>query len=308
MNATTAAARYLVPDTLHPPGLQPARRPPHQAGHQRHGLAHPRGARPDVRRAALDAGQPAHRRRRSATSCAPRGETQWVRNLRAAGSGTLRVGRRVETFDAVELADADKPPILRAYLKAWAWEVGRFFDGLAADSPDADDRRRRPRLPAPPRPQPPHRRAGRDPSGVTPTSAAGEPGLARADRCSGARRSTSGWCPAGRGGWSSATSARCAGSAVSARGTPCSQSRWLAPPITIMSPSPGSQHDVVGVGAGRDPLADLGQRDPLAEHERPALAEHDDGDARVVEPAQLAVAVQPLEVVAGAVEQGRHAR
>ena len=28
--------------------------------------------------------------------------------------------------------------ILRAYLKAWAWEVGRFFDGLAADSPDAD--------------------------------------------------------------------------------------------------------------------------------------------------------------------------
>ena len=37
-----------------------------------------------------------------------------------------------------ELADDDKPPILRAYLKAWAWEVGRFFDGLAADSPDAD--------------------------------------------------------------------------------------------------------------------------------------------------------------------------
>ena len=69
---------------------------------------------------------------------APRGETQWVRNLRAAGTGTLRVGRRVEPFAAVELADADKPVILRAYLKAWAWEVGRFFDGLAADSPDAD--------------------------------------------------------------------------------------------------------------------------------------------------------------------------
>ena len=67
---------------------------------------------------------------------APRGETQWVRNLRAAGTGTLRVGRRVETFHAVELADDDKPEILRAYLKAWAWEVGRFFEGLAADSPD----------------------------------------------------------------------------------------------------------------------------------------------------------------------------
>jgi len=70
---------------------------------------------------------------------APRGETQWVRNLRAAGGdGVLRLGRRPEPFHAVELADADKTPILRAYLKAWAWEVGKFFDGLAADSPDAD--------------------------------------------------------------------------------------------------------------------------------------------------------------------------
>jgi deazaflavin-dependent oxidoreductase (nitroreductase family) len=68
---------------------------------------------------------------------APRGETQWVRNLRAAETGTLRVGRRVETFHSVELPDDDKPEILRAYLKAWAWEVGRFFDGLAADSSDA---------------------------------------------------------------------------------------------------------------------------------------------------------------------------
>ena len=70
---------------------------------------------------------------------APRGETQWVRNLRAAGgAGTLRVGRRTEAFTATELADDDKAPILRAYLKAWAWEVGKFFDGLTADSPDAD--------------------------------------------------------------------------------------------------------------------------------------------------------------------------
>ncbi len=70
---------------------------------------------------------------------APRGETQWVRNLRADGfAGTLRVGRRHETFVATELADADKAPVLRAYLEAWAWEVGRFFDGLRADSPAAD--------------------------------------------------------------------------------------------------------------------------------------------------------------------------
>lgn len=69
---------------------------------------------------------------------APRGETQWVRNMRAAGAGTLRVGRRVEAFDAVELADDAKPEILRAYLRAWAWEVGKFFDGLTKDSPDID--------------------------------------------------------------------------------------------------------------------------------------------------------------------------
>jgi deazaflavin-dependent oxidoreductase (nitroreductase family) len=69
---------------------------------------------------------------------APRGETQWVRNLRVAGEGTLRVGRRSETVRAVELADVDKPPVLRAYLAAWAWEVGQFFDGLAADSSDEE--------------------------------------------------------------------------------------------------------------------------------------------------------------------------
>jgi deazaflavin-dependent oxidoreductase (nitroreductase family) len=69
---------------------------------------------------------------------APRGEAQWVRNLRAAGSGTLRVGRRTEAFTAEELADDAKPPIIRAYLKAWAWEVKKFFEGLTADSSDAE--------------------------------------------------------------------------------------------------------------------------------------------------------------------------
>ena len=67
---------------------------------------------------------------------APRGQTQWVRNLRAAGAGELRKGRRAEAFTATEVADADKVPILRAYLKAWAWEVGRFFEGVDASSPD----------------------------------------------------------------------------------------------------------------------------------------------------------------------------
>lgn len=67
---------------------------------------------------------------------APRGHTQWVRNLRAAGGGRLRGGRHVEEFTATEIADADKPPILREYLRVWAWEVGRFFEGVDAASPD----------------------------------------------------------------------------------------------------------------------------------------------------------------------------
>lgn len=68
---------------------------------------------------------------------APRGHSQWTKNLRAVGSGELRKGGQVEPFTAVEVADADKPPILRAYLEAWAWEVNRFFENVDASSPDA---------------------------------------------------------------------------------------------------------------------------------------------------------------------------
>src|SRR5258708_35549718 len=46
---------------------------------------------------------------------APRGNTQWVRNLRAAGEGELRGGKRVEPFRATEVGDAGGPPVLRAH-------------------------------------------------------------------------------------------------------------------------------------------------------------------------------------------------
>ncbi len=69
---------------------------------------------------------------------APRGETQWVKNLRVAGSGELRVGRRTDRFQATEIADAEKVPILRAYLKRWKAEVGVFFDGVSATSSEAE--------------------------------------------------------------------------------------------------------------------------------------------------------------------------
>jgi deazaflavin-dependent oxidoreductase (nitroreductase family) len=69
---------------------------------------------------------------------APRDETQWVRNLRVAREGELRVGRRTEVFRATELGDDEKVEVLRAYLHRWKAEVGIFFDGVSAKSPDSD--------------------------------------------------------------------------------------------------------------------------------------------------------------------------
>jgi deazaflavin-dependent oxidoreductase (nitroreductase family) len=69
---------------------------------------------------------------------APRGITQWVRNIRIAGEGELRLGRRTEKFVPVELRDEEKPAILRAYLKRWKFEIGVFFDGVGPDSTDEE--------------------------------------------------------------------------------------------------------------------------------------------------------------------------
>ncbi|MFC3963585.1 nitroreductase family deazaflavin-dependent oxidoreductase [Nocardia jiangsuensis] len=66
----------------------------------------------------------------------PRGHTQWVRNLRVAGGGELRLGRRVQPFTAVEVPDPEKTPLLREYLRRWGWEVGRFFDGIDKNATD----------------------------------------------------------------------------------------------------------------------------------------------------------------------------
>lgn len=71
---------------------------------------------------------------------APRGVTQWVRNLRVSGEGRLRLGRRTESFTATEVADADKVAILRGYLRRWKAEVGIFFGGVSAKSTDDEIR------------------------------------------------------------------------------------------------------------------------------------------------------------------------
>jgi deazaflavin-dependent oxidoreductase (nitroreductase family) len=79
---------------------------------------------------------------------APRGHTQWVKNLRVSGNGRLVLGRRSEEFSASEVGEEEKPALLRAYLKKWKWEVGAFFDGVGADSPEDELHRIAPDHPA----------------------------------------------------------------------------------------------------------------------------------------------------------------
>lgn len=70
---------------------------------------------------------------------APRGEAQWVRNVRAAGGRLdLLLGRRRTHYLATELSDQEKVPVLRAYLERWKAEVGVFFDGVGPKSTDEE--------------------------------------------------------------------------------------------------------------------------------------------------------------------------
>ena len=69
---------------------------------------------------------------------APRGETQWVRNIRVSGEGRLKRGGRAEVISVVEVPDAEKVPILRAYLAKWAWETKAFFR-IASKNPSDEE-------------------------------------------------------------------------------------------------------------------------------------------------------------------------
>ncbi len=77
----------------------------------------------------------------------PRGTTQWVRNVRAAG--VVEVGprwhrRRVRT---TEVADPAKDDLLRRYLDRWYWEVKGHIAGLTPDSGDDELRAAAPSIP-----------------------------------------------------------------------------------------------------------------------------------------------------------------
>ncbi len=70
---------------------------------------------------------------------APRGETEWVRNVRASGGQlVLILGRRRQACVAEEIPASERATILRAYLCRWKFEVGMFFEGVGPDSTDAE--------------------------------------------------------------------------------------------------------------------------------------------------------------------------
>jgi deazaflavin-dependent oxidoreductase (nitroreductase family) len=65
----------------------------------------------------------------------PRGETHWVRNLRAAGCGSLRSHGVTESFRAVEVEAEERDHAIAAYRAA----AGKPVEPAFAKLPDATD-------------------------------------------------------------------------------------------------------------------------------------------------------------------------
>ena len=66
----------------------------------------------------------------------PRGNTQWARNVRAAGVVEMGPRWRSERFRVTEVDDAAKPEVLRRYLARWYWQVKGYVAGLTPESSD----------------------------------------------------------------------------------------------------------------------------------------------------------------------------
>lgn len=68
---------------------------------------------------------------------APRGRTQWVRNAEVAEEISLKKGSMRQKFRLRPIPDAEKPPILKAYLDNFKREVQRYFSVPAGSPPEA---------------------------------------------------------------------------------------------------------------------------------------------------------------------------
>ena len=65
----------------------------------------------------------------------PYGESDWVRNLRAAGQGELSRKGRSEAFHAVEIPAGQRGPVISRYREV----AGRAVDSFFTKLPDARD-------------------------------------------------------------------------------------------------------------------------------------------------------------------------
>jgi deazaflavin-dependent oxidoreductase (nitroreductase family) len=65
---------------------------------------------------------------------APRGHTQWVRNVAASDAAVLRRGRRRQRYALRALPEIERPPVIKAYLDRFRREVAGFFP-VPPDSP-----------------------------------------------------------------------------------------------------------------------------------------------------------------------------
>jgi deazaflavin-dependent oxidoreductase (nitroreductase family) len=77
----------------------------------------------------------------------PRGQTQWARNVRAAGVVEVGSRRRGVIMRATEVGDADKPELLRRYLDRWFWQVKDYVAPLTPESNDEQLRAGAPTIP-----------------------------------------------------------------------------------------------------------------------------------------------------------------
>ncbi|OIN79169.1 nitroreductase/quinone reductase family protein [Mycobacterium malmoense] len=66
----------------------------------------------------------------------PRGNTQWARNVRAAGVVELGPRWHRRRAHVSEVDEAAKPELLRRYLARWYWQVKDYVGGLTPDSSD----------------------------------------------------------------------------------------------------------------------------------------------------------------------------
>jgi deazaflavin-dependent oxidoreductase (nitroreductase family) len=77
----------------------------------------------------------------------PRGNTQWVRNVRAAGVVDIGPRWRRRRLRTTEVADPAKADLLKRYLDRWYWEVKGHIAGLTPNSGDDEIHAAAPSIP-----------------------------------------------------------------------------------------------------------------------------------------------------------------